>query len=44
MGPSGSGTSTLLHCLAGIFTPDLGGVWFELTRGGKRSAAAWLWG
>ena len=26
MGPSGSGTSTLLHCLAGILTPDSGEV------------------
>jgi putative ABC transport system ATP-binding protein len=24
MGPSGSGTSTLLHCLAGIVRPDSG--------------------
>src|ERR1700683_789942 len=33
MGPSGSGESTLLHCLAGIFTPDSGEVWF----GGQRT-------
>ncbi len=26
MGPSGSGTSTLLHCLAGIVAPDSGSV------------------
>ena len=26
MGPSGSGTSTLLHCLAGVLTPDDGSV------------------
>jgi putative ABC transport system ATP-binding protein len=32
MGPSGSGQSTLLHCLAGIFTPDRGEIWF----GGRR--------
>src|SRR5215471_16968863 len=29
MGPSGSGESTLLHCLAGIFQPDQGEVWFD---------------
>jgi putative ABC transport system ATP-binding protein len=27
MGPSGSGQSTLLHCLAGILTTDVGEVW-----------------
>jgi putative ABC transport system ATP-binding protein len=32
MGPSGSGKSALLHCLAGILVPDQGQVWF----GGKR--------
>ena len=32
MGPSCSGKSTLLHCLAGIFTPDRGETWF----GGRR--------
>ncbi|WP_245594278.1 ABC transporter ATP-binding protein [Actinospica robiniae] len=31
-GPSGSGQSTLLHCLAGIYQPDQGEVWF----GGRR--------
>ena len=29
MGPSGSAKSTLLHCLAGIFPPDAGKVWFD---------------
>src|ERR1700747_271107 len=29
MGPSGSGKSPLLHCLAGIFTPDEGDVLFD---------------
>src|SRR5216683_3051539 len=29
MGPSGSGESTLLHCLAGIFPPDSGEVWYD---------------
>jgi putative ABC transport system ATP-binding protein len=29
MGPSGSGESTLLHCLAGIFAPDSGSIWFD---------------
>jgi putative ABC transport system ATP-binding protein len=29
MGPSGSGKWTLLHCLAGIFTPDTGEVSFD---------------
>jgi putative ABC transport system ATP-binding protein len=32
MGPSGSGNSTLLHCLAGILTPAQGEAWF----GGQR--------
>jgi putative ABC transport system ATP-binding protein len=32
MGPSGSGTSTLLHCLAGILVPDAG----EVHVGGRR--------
>jgi putative ABC transport system ATP-binding protein len=32
MGPSGSGTSTLLYCLAGILQPSAGEVWF----GGRR--------
>jgi putative ABC transport system ATP-binding protein len=31
MGPSGSGESTLLHCLAGIYTPDQGEVWSAAT-------------
>jgi putative ABC transport system ATP-binding protein len=29
MGPSGSGQSTLLHCLAGIYRPDSGEIWFD---------------
>jgi len=29
MGPSGAGTSTLLHCLAGILTPESGEVIFD---------------
>ena len=29
MGPSGSGRSTLLHCLAGIFLPDEGEIIFD---------------
>ena len=29
MGPSGSGTSTLLHCLAGIVTPDAGSITYN---------------
>jgi putative ABC transport system ATP-binding protein len=32
MGPSGSGKSSLLHCLAGIVRPDLGQVSLEGTR------------
>src|SRR6266851_6358065 len=32
MGPSGSGKSSLLHCLAGILVPEEGQVWF----GGQR--------
>ncbi len=32
MGPSGSGKSSLLHCLAGIIRPDLGVVTMEGTR------------
>src|SRR3984957_12245990 len=32
MGPSGSGKSPLLHCLAGILVPEQGEVWF----GGQR--------
>lgn len=32
MGPSGSGKSSLLHCLAGIVRPDLGQVTLEGTR------------
>src|SRR5262245_61144129 len=29
MGPSSSGKSTLLYCLAGIFRPERGEVWFD---------------
>src|SRR3712207_989623 len=29
MGPSGSGKSSLLHCLAGVLAPDRGAVWFD---------------
>lgn len=32
MGPSGSGKSSLLHCLAGIIRPDVGAVTLEGTR------------
>src|ERR1700684_1003401 len=32
MGPSGSGKCTLLHCLAAIFTPDSGEVWYDGSR------------
>ena len=32
MGPSGTGKSTLLHCLAGIFQPDRGEAWFDCQR------------
>jgi putative ABC transport system ATP-binding protein len=29
MGPSGSGKSSLLHCLAGVVAPQQGEIWFE---------------
>lgn len=29
MGPSGSGKSSLLHCLAGVVAPQGGEIWFE---------------
>jgi putative ABC transport system ATP-binding protein len=32
MGPSGSGKSSLLHCLAGILVPDEGEVWIDGNR------------
>src|SRR5580704_15994944 len=43
MGSSGSGTSTLLHCLAGILIPEEGQVWFggqrlDILRDDRRSA------
>ncbi len=43
MGPSGSGESTLLHCLAGILVPDQGEVWsggqrLDTLSDGRRSA------
>lgn len=32
MGPSGSGKSSLLHCLAGIVAPSAGELWFDDSR------------
>jgi putative ABC transport system ATP-binding protein len=32
MGPSGSGKSSLLHCLAGILVPSSGEIWFDDVR------------
>jgi putative ABC transport system ATP-binding protein len=32
MGPSGSGKSSLLHCLAGILVPSSGEIWFDGVR------------
>ena len=32
MGPSGSGKSSLLHCLAGVLTPTKGEIWFDGSR------------
>jgi len=51
MGPSGSGESTLLHCLAGILTADAGEVWLNGerldtlsgTRRGPATAEARKW-
>ena len=40
MGPSGSGKSSLLHCLAGVLKPLGGGVLFEGTRVDQLSEAA----
>ncbi len=31
LGPSGSGRSTLLHCLAGIVVPDSGTITYRVT-------------
>jgi putative ABC transport system ATP-binding protein len=39
MGPSGSGKPTPLHCLAGIFVPDKGEVWFDGRRLDQMSEA-----
>lgn len=40
MGPSGSGKSSLLHCLAGVLTPQNGEVLFEDTRVDRLSESA----
>lgn len=40
MGPSGSGKSSLLHCLAGIVRPDAGSVTFDGSRVGAMSESA----
>jgi putative ABC transport system ATP-binding protein len=40
MGPSGSGKSSLLHCLAGVLTPQSGEVLFEDTRLDRLSESA----
>lgn len=40
MGPSGSGKSSLLHCLAGVLTPQSGEVLFEDTRVDRLSESA----
>lgn len=39
MGPSGSGKSSLLHCLAGVVTPQGGEVWFGDVRLDRLSEA-----
>ena len=39
MGPSGSGKSSLLHCLAGVVAPQGGEVWFEGQRLDRLSEA-----
>jgi putative ABC transport system ATP-binding protein len=39
MGPSGSGKSSLLHCLAGVVTPQNGEIWFEGERLDRLSEA-----
>jgi putative ABC transport system ATP-binding protein len=40
MGPSGSGKSSLLHCLAGIVTPDAGEILFDGQRLDQMNDAA----
>lgn len=40
MGPSGSGKSSLLHCLAGVLGPTSGEVWFDGSRLDTLSEAA----
>jgi putative ABC transport system ATP-binding protein len=39
MGPSGSGKSSLLHCLAGVVAPQGGEIWFEGERLDRLSEA-----
>jgi len=39
MGPSGSGKSSLLHCLAGVVAPQQGEIWFEGERLDRLSEA-----
>ena len=39
MGPSGSGKSSLLHCLAGVVAPQGGEIWFEGQRLDRLSEA-----
>ncbi|HET7327829.1 MAG TPA: ATP-binding cassette domain-containing protein [Nocardioidaceae bacterium] len=39
MGPSGSGKSSLLHCLAGVVEPQGGEIWFEGQRLDRLSEA-----
>jgi len=39
MGPSGSGKSSLLHCLAGVVAPQQGEIWFDGERLDRLSEA-----